>query len=234
MAGLYTIDFVIVVLLILGALFGLKKGIVKSVISLFGVVLVFIIAWNLKNPIVQILFTKLPFFNITSTTSIMNIVIYELIAFLLIAIILLIILKLIMIFTGLIDKILSITKVMGFASKLLGMIFGFIEMYVLIFFVLFFLYNFTNIYKSIDNNTLALRMLNSTPILSTMVENERATFDEITSLKDNYKENDEEYNKKVFETLIKYNVLKPKTAQELVNSGKVKIDGAEEIIKKYE
>ena len=40
MTSLYAIDFVIVILLILGALFGLKKGIVKSVISLFGIVLV--------------------------------------------------------------------------------------------------------------------------------------------------------------------------------------------------
>lgn len=233
MTSLYAIDFVIVILLILGALFGLKKGIVKSVISLFGIVLVFIIAWNLKNPLAQILYTKLPFFSFTSSTSLFNIIIYELISFLIIAIILLIILKLVMIFTGLIDKILSITKVMGFTSRILGMIFGFIEMYVLIFFVLFFLYNFTNVYKSIDNNTLALRMLNSTPILSNMVESEKATVDEIYSLKENYKENDEEYNKQVFNVLLKYNIIKPKTAQELVDNGKIKIDGAQEIIDNY-
>ena len=53
------------------------------------------------------------------------------------------------------------------------------------------MYNFTNFYKDIDNNTLALRMLNSTPILSPMIEKEKGAFDEIYALKSEYKEDDE-------------------------------------------
>ena len=74
------------------------------------------------------------------------------------------------------------------------------------------------IYKTIDNNTLALRMLNSTPILTNMVEKERASFDEISNLSKNYKENSEEYNEQLFDILLKYNVIKPTTAKKLVDS----------------
>ena len=233
MFGLYTIDAIIIILLLFGAFIGFKKGIIKSIVSLGLVLLAIIIAWFLKNPIASIMYTKLPFFNFTSSTSLINIIVYEMIAFLIIAIILLILVKAIVFFTHLIDKILSISKSMGFVSKILGMIFGFIEMYIIIFMVLFVLYNFTNVYKSIDGSTLALRMLNSTPILSPMVEGEKSTFDEIYYLKENFKENDEEYNKKLFETLIKYKVISTNTAKELVKDGKIKINGAQEIIDNY-
>ena len=96
------------------------------------------------------------------------------------------------------------------------------------------MYNFTNIYKSIDNSTLALRMLSSTPVLSPMIESEKDAFDEIYNLKNSFKEDDEEYNKQLFETMIKYKVISVNTAKQLVNDGKIKINGAEEIIKKYE
>lgn len=234
MFGLYIVDAIIIGLLLLGALFGFKKGIIKSIVSLGLVILAIIAAWFLKNPIASVMYTKLPFFSFTSSTSLINIVIYEMIAFLVIAIILLILVKAIVFFTHLIDKILNISKSMGFLSKILGMIFGFVEMYIIIFIALFVMYNFTNIYKSIDNSTLALRMLDSSPILSPMVEKERKTFDDIYNLKNNYKENDEEYNKQLFETLIKYNVISTSTASSLVNNDKIKINGADEIIKKYE
>ena len=234
MFGLYTVDATIVISLIIGALFGFKKGIIKGIVSLGLLIVAIIAAWFLKNPIAAIMYTKLPFISFTSSTSIINIIIYEMIAFLIIAIILLLIVKLIMFFTGLIDKILSLTKVMGFASRILGLIFGFIETYIFIFIGLFLMYNFTNFYKDIDNNTLALRMLDSTPILSPMIEKEKGAFDEIYALKSEYKEDDEEYNKKVFEVLIKYKVISVNTAKQLVNEGKIKIADANEIIKMYE
>lgn len=234
MFGLYTIDAIIIILLIIGAFFGLKKGIIKSIVSLGLVILAIIFAWILKNPIASVLFTKLPFFNFTSSTSLINIIIYEMIAFFIIAIILMIIVKAIVFFTHLIDKILDLTKSLGFVSRILGLIFGFLEMYVLIFIALFLLYNFTNVYKEMNENTFALRMLNSTPVLSNVVHDEKATFDEIYNLKNNYKENDEEYNKQLFDTMLKYKIISPNTAKELVKDNKIKIDGAQDIIKKYE
>ncbi len=234
MFGLYTIDAIIVILLIIGALFGFKKGIIKGIVSLGLMILAIVIAWFLKNPIASVMYTKLPFFSFTSSTSLINIIVYEMVAFLIIAIILLILVRIILFFTKLVDKILSITKGMGFISKILGMILGFVEMYIIIFITLFIMYNFTNVYKSIDENTIALRMLNSTPVLTKMVDGEKATFDEIYKLKENYKENDEEYNKELFNVLIKYKIISTNTAKQLVSEGKIKIDGASEIIKKYE
>ena len=233
MFGLYTIDGIIVLLLILGSFIGLKKGIVKSVVSFAGLIIAFVLAWFLKNPISEFMYTKFPFFSFTGETALINIIIYELIAFLIIAIVLLVIVKLVTHFTGLVSKILTLSKSMGFISKLLGMIFGFIETYVIIFMVLFFMYNFTNIYKTIEANTLATRMLDSTPLLTNMVESERSSFEEIANLSKNYKENSEEYNEQLFDILLKYDVIKPSTAKKLVEENKVKINNADKIIEKY-
>ena len=107
MFGLYTIDVIIITLLLIGAFFGFKKGIIKSIVSLGLVILAIIIAWFLKNPIAAVMYTKLPFFSFTSSTTLINILVYEMVAFLIIAIILLIIVKAVVFFTHLIDKILN-------------------------------------------------------------------------------------------------------------------------------
>ena len=227
------IDVIVVIFLFLGAFLGLKRGIIKSVISFVGIVLALIIAWCLKNPISEFLYTTLPIFNFKSSTALVNIMIYEIIAFLVIAIILLIVVKLIMIFTGVVDKILSVTKILGFANKLLGLVFGFIEAYVIAFTVLFFLYNFTNFYHEIENNTLSYRIVESSPILSDLVKNESQSIDEIASIQSHYNEDSEEYSKELFNVLLKYKIIKPSTAEKLVKKGKINIPNAQDIINEY-
>lgn len=228
------IDVVLIVVILFGAFIGFKKGLINNIISFIGVIIAIMIAWYLKNPISEFMYTSLPFFSFKGETALINIIIYELIAFLLIATILLIILKLIVKVTGLIDKILSVTTTLGFISKILGFAFGFIETYVLSFIVLFILYHCTGLYNEIDNSVVASRMLNSTPVLSKFVEGESKSLQEISDLKDIYKVGTDEYNEHLFETLIKYNVIDTKTAKKLVEKDKVKVPNALDIINKYE
>lgn len=230
---LTVIDSIVLVALLLGALIGFKQGVVKSAVSFIGLIIVIILAWNLKNPVSEFLYLHLPFFNLGTQTALFNIIIYELIAFLLIAILLSVVLRLILVFTGLVEKILNFTIVLGFVSKILGMIFGFVEFYVIIFFILFGFYSLTSLSQTIKDDNITNTILTKTPILSSTVENDVNVIKEIVDLKEQYNSNSDEYNAKVFDIMLKYKLLKKDNAIELINKNKININGSEEILSKY-
>ena len=225
-----TVDLIVLVVLLLGALSGFKKGLVKSVVSFIGLILAIVIAWYLKNPISEYMYTNLPFFNFTGNMSLYNIVIYELVAFLIILIILLIVVRLIAFATGLIDKLVGLISGLGIVSKILGAVVGFLESYVVVFMVLFLLFNFTTLNIAVGENAMSTKMLESTPILSSMVKDEFKSLEEVSKLTDNYKEGTNEYNRELFRILLKYNVIKDETAQSLIDSNKIKFDGAQDVL----
>ena len=227
------IDLIVIVLVILGTFIGYKKGLIKGIITTFGVIICLIIAWFLKNSLSEFMYTKLPFFSFNGDMSLFNIIIYELIAFLIISIILLLVLKFIVMFTGLIDKILSISKSIKTLSNILGAILGFFETYVFVFIILFILHSVSPLTNQIDQGFITNYMINKTPILASAIEKEDKSLNEITDLGKKYQKGTDEYNYHLFEILVKYDVIKYDTAKKLVDDNKVKINGASEIIDKY-
>jgi uncharacterized membrane protein required for colicin V production len=236
MFDLTVIDSAIIIILLFGALIGFKRGIIKSAISFIGLIIVLVLAFTLKNSLSEFMYTHLPFFNIGGDfagVTILNILIYETIAFLILAILFGVVLRLIVAFTGIIEKILDLTIILGFFSKLFGLIFGFVETYIILFVIIYASYNFTNLSNYIDEGVLTSRMLNSTPILSSTVANESKSIKEINALQNTCKANNHECNIDALDIMLKYNVLKPETAEKLINSGKININGAMEIVNKY-
>ena len=223
-------DIIILGFLAYGAYVGFKRGIVRSIFGFVGIIISIVLAWYLKNPVSEFLYTTLPFFSFKGSTALLNIVIYELIAFCVIALALLAILKLIMIMTGLIDNILAITGVLGIFSKILGLIFGIIESYILVFVVLFILNSFTNFNTFVEQSFIAKNILTSTPALTKLVKNESGALEEIADVKSKYEDDSDEYNQHLLEVFLKYKVIKPDTAEKLVKKDKIKITNAEEII----
>lgn len=238
---LQTIDFIILIILLIGALVGFKSGIIKSGVSFFGAILVVILAFTFKNGLSETMYLHLPFFNLGENfagLSLINILIYEAIAFAILIIVFSVILRLILVLTGLVEKILNFTVVLGFLSKILGLVFGFIETYVIVFIALFIMHNFINFTEMIDNGNISSKMLNSTPILTSLVEDENKTLSEITDLQNKCKEasgdDKTKCNQDSLEIMLKYEVLKPDSAMKLVDDNKIKIPDAKDIIKKYE
>lgn len=236
MFNLTVIDSAVIIILLFGALIGFKRGIIKSAISFIGLIIVLILAFTLKNPLSEFMYTHLPFFNIGGTfagVTILNILIYEVIAFLILAVIFGTVLKLVVMLTGIVEKILDLTIILGFFSKIAGLIFGFLESYVIIFFILFISYNFTNISNYIDEGTITSRILNSTPVLSNTIVAENSSIKEIMNLEDECSNNKNECNLDTLDIMLKYNVLKPEIAEKLINENKVNINGALDIVNKY-
>jgi len=133
------VDIIIIILLILGALAGFKAGVIKKTADFVGTFLIVILAFSLKNYLSVIMYENLPFFNFggfIKGIDVINILLYEIIAFVITFMALLFLLKVILMLTGLVEKILKATVILSIPSKLLGFVFCVIETYVYTFIAL--------------------------------------------------------------------------------------------------
>ena len=116
-------DIILIILLILGALEGWKKGLLTSVVKLVSSILIFALAIILKTPISLILIDNLPFFSfggIFKDVTTLNIVLYEGIAFLICIFVLTLIFNILLKFTGILNKFINATIILGLPNKLGG------------------------------------------------------------------------------------------------------------------
>ena len=234
------IDIIIILFLILGAYIGFKQGFIKSLVSFLGILFVAIIAYFLKNPVSEFLMSFCPFFNfggIIKGVTVLNIAVYEIIAFILVFSILMIALKVLLLATGILETILKFTIILGIPSKILGSIVGIIKHYVIIFFVLYFLSmpNFVDV-EFIKNSNYREPILRNTPLLSNVAESTLKVLDEFKGLSDKYTdtENSNEFNLETLDLFLKYKVVTVDTVKKLENNGKIDIKGMNRVISKYE
>lgn len=234
------IDIIIILFLILGAYIGFKQGFTKSLVSFLGILFVAIIAYFLKNPVSEFLMSFCPFFNfggIIKGVTVLNIAVYEIIAFILVFSILMIALKVLLLATGILETILKFTIILGIPSKILGSIVGIIKHYVIIFFVLYFLSmpNFVDV-EFIKNSNYREPILRNTPLLSNVAEATLKVLDEFKGLSDKYTdtENSNEFNLETLDLFLKYKVVTVDTVKKLENNGKIDIKGMDRVISKYE
>ena len=79
------VDAIIILIILMGAVIGFKNGVIRQTVSLVGFLLVIILAFLLKNPLSLWMYEHLPFFNfwgILKGVTVINILLYEVIAFL--------------------------------------------------------------------------------------------------------------------------------------------------------
>ncbi len=233
------IDLLIIIFILIGAVVGFKRGFTSSLVNFVGVILVVIIAYFLKNPVSEFLMSFCPFFSfggIIKGVTVLNIAVYEIIAFILVFSLLMIGLKALLMATGILETILKFTIVLGFPSKILGAIIGLIENYIMVFFVLYILSmsNFLDV-GFIKDSTYREPILKNTPILSNMAESTLAVLDEFKGLSDKYTEteNSNEFNLETLDLFLKYKVVTVDTVEKLDDSGKIKIEGIETVLNKY-
>lgn len=232
------VDLIIILILVVGALVGFKHGVIRQTVSLIGFLLVVILAFLLKNPLSLWMYEHLPFFNfwgILKGVTVINILLYEVIAFLILIALFSIILKIILFAAKIIEKILTFTVILGIPSKILGAVVGIVEYFLLIFVALYIVtLPFFDI-ESIRDSKYATKILNNTPILSNYTEDATKILNDFVDLKEKYNEssNAEEFNKEALAILLNYKVVDVKSIDKLVERNKIKIDNIEEILKDY-
>lgn len=221
------IDIVILIFLGFGALLGFKRGFTRQLVSLVGIFVIIILSFLLKNPISVFLYNNLPFFNfggIFKDITVLNILVYEVIAFFAVFFVLTIIFKILLGVTKIFEKILTATIILGIPSKLLGAILGIVQNLIYVFIILYILSLPMFNINIIKDSKVAHTILDKTPILNIVCDETLEVFNEIVELKNEYETttNVNEFNQKALNIMIDKNVITKENAQKLLKSGKIK------------
>lgn len=232
-------DAVVFLFLLAGAVVGFKRGVIKSLVNFVGTLVCIILAFFLKNPLSVLMYTNLPFFKLSGIfegVAVVNILIYEVIAYLIVLSILFAVLKIALMLSGIVEKLLKATVILAIPSKVLGLIFGAIEAYIIVFVVFFILNQIPGTTYIVDESKIGNGILVNTPVLSGIMNDAFISFNEIYDLGEEYKSSQDksEYNRRAFEILIKNEVISTDNARKLLDSKKLTIVDADEIINKYE
>lgn len=232
------IDGIIILFILSGALLGFKRGVTKQLISCLGLIAVVILSFWLKNPISVFLYEHLPFFKfggIFKGVTVLNILLYEVIAFFIVFSILMILLKVLMFVSSIFETILKATIILSIPSKLLGAVVGLIEYFILTFIVLYILMLPVFHVPILEHSKLSASILKSTPILSRMVDKSLKVVEEFTDLKKKYETttNASEFNLETLDLFLKYDIVSVSSVEKLVEKKKLEINNIDQILNKY-
>lgn len=221
------VDIVILIFLAFGALLGFKRGFTKQLVSLVGIFAIIIFSFLLKNPVSVFLYNNLPFINfggIFKDISVINILVYEVIAFFIIFVLLTLIFKILLKVTTVFEKILKWTIILGIPSKILGAILGIVQNLIYVFIVIYILNLPTIGVNVINDSKVANTILNKTPILANVCDKTLMVFNEIGKLADEYENTDNvgEFNQKALNLMIDNGVITKENAQKLIDKEKIK------------
>ncbi|AXH99391.1 CvpA family protein [Sporosarcina sp. PTS2304] len=171
------IDLLLVVLLVGGLITGFRRGLVVQIIHMFGLILSIYVAYKYYKPLADKLVLWIPYPGATAGESLtwtfehldLDMTFYRLIAFIFIFVAAKLVLQLI----GSMLDFLKHLPVLGFGARILGAGFGFIEFYLILFFLLsaLVMLPIEVIQNSLDKSLLAKAMFEHTPIISSAIKN---------------------------------------------------------------
>lgn len=235
------VDIGIIVIILFGAVLGFKRGFTKSVVKAVGFIVAVVLAFLLKNGLANFFYNNLPFFNfdgIFKGMTVLNIALYEIIAFLVLLTIFIVILKVVTIVTSLFEKILAATVILSIPSKIAGVFVGLLQNYIIVFIILYItsipIFNVGILEESNLRNTI----LNNTPILNNFATNTTKVMEEFVELKEKYNTStsSDEFNLDTLDLFLKYKIITVESTDRLISKGKIKVENEErliEILNKY-
>ena len=221
-------DIGIILVLISFIVVGFKKGVIKELVSLVGIILVFILSWNLKGFIGNFLCLNLPFIEFKgaiSNISSLNIMMYQMIAFIIIFSLLLGIYSISLKISRIVQKFVNMTLVLWIPSKILGAVVSFIKGYLILFIIFVFLMIPLGNYSIFKESTFIDIILNKTPIVSKHTSSFTKPISEIIDLSkkvNNKKITAKEANKRAISIMINYDVIDKNTVEKLYEKKKLK------------
>lgn len=229
--------FIIGIILIFGV-GGLKNGFFKQTVITIGTILLFVISYYLKDFVADFLSYNLPFFDFGGDMMglvSLNIIMYQLIGFILVFVVLSVIFGIIVKITGIFEKILKFTIILGIPSKILGFLLGLVEGYVVVFIALFFLHQPIVDVKVLGDSKFMDPILSSSFVLSNVVSDTNDVIDEVYVLVDDYlKDKDvHKFNVKSIDTMLKYKVIDVDYMDKLIEKDKINIPGITMVVDKY-
>ncbi|MEG0826665.1 MAG: CvpA family protein [Bacilli bacterium] len=219
------IDIIIFVALLLGTCVGYSSGVIKKAASSIGIFVIIVIGLIIKNPIANLLYTYFPFFNFSGKyegLKSINIILYEIIAFFLVMIVLFILYRIFLKLSIIAEKIVEATIILSLPAKILGAVFGFFEMYLITYLVIFVISMPIFNVPMLDDSYLASGIIDKTPIISRLTNSVVKSVNEIKK-EVNSDQNTEVINDKIIKVLVKNKLVSPKTIDKLNDKGKIRV-----------
>lgn len=231
------IDILVVILILICGVVGFKRGVFKQAVVTIGTVLVFVLSYHFKDYLANFFSYNLPFFNFTGEfagLSSINIIMYQMIAFLIMFAFFGTILAVLIKITGIFEKILKFTIVLGIPSKILGLLLGLVEGYIVAFVFLFVITQPALKINLIEDSKFTNVILNSSPILSNIVEDTENTIIEVYDLGKDYlvDKDADKFNRNSIDIMLKNKIITKEYVEKLIDKNKIKVN-LYDILSKY-
>jgi len=231
------IDVVIILIILCGAVVGFKRGVLKELVMTVGFLLVFVVSFYLKNPLVEWLSPYLPFFDfwgVFKGVTVLNIILYQIIAFLLVFSVVMVVFRILLEITGFIEKILKFTIILGIPSKLLGAVVGAIEGFIIAFVVVFVL-NQPMLDIGIMADSKYKDKVLDTPVLNKVISSVNNTVKDVYVLMEDeqYKKDSDAFNRASIAVMLDHKMITVNYVEKLIDNGKIRIDGIDSLLNEY-
>ena len=220
------VDICSIVIIILGALAGFKKGAIKGLIQLIGLIAIVIVSYQFKGYFANIMIKYLPFFNFSGPLKdlyVINFLIYEGIAFVVIFILLYCVLNILINLSGIIDLLIKMTIILEIPSKIIGIVIGAIESLMFVFVIAFALLQVGPTQKYIMESNFTRKIVERTPIVNSVFAQGIVASEEIyNTIKESQDaENKTEANLNIIRSLVRFGVVDARDIQIAINANKL-------------
>jgi len=220
-------DIGIILVLIMSFIVGFKRGFIKEVVSLVGIIAVFVISYILMKPLGSFLCRIFPFFDFGGTVEgiiSLNILLYQIIAFLIIFTLLLSVYAILIKISGIIQKAVHMTIILWLPSKILGGVVSFITTYIIILVLAIILMIPLGKNELYNESKIIDFMLNKTPIISNSTNKFSTSVSEIYILGDKTAQGTitkEQATLETIDMMLEHKMVSKKTIIHLVESDKI-------------
>lgn len=233
-------DVGIILLLIMFLIVGFKNGVIREAFALIGIIAVFIFSFVFKGLLGNLMCIILPFFKLSGVIegfSVINILIYQIIAFMLVFAILLTIYEIFLKISKFIQKLVNLTIILILPSKLLGAVVSLIKGVIVLFAVFIVLMIPLKNSELFTGSTMVNQILYKTPILSQSSNNYINTVEEIYNLAEkvsNKKISTNDANLELLDMMLKHKIVNKSTVESLVKLHKLDdVNNIETVLQKY-
>lgn len=225
------VDIAIIIFLIGGIVVGYKRGFLENTVRLVGSIIAMVVAYLLKDPLSIYLYTNLPFFSLSGKlegVSVINVIIYELISFIVLWILVSIVLAILAKILKLEKLAITLVTKLMIPNKILGVIVGFVESYLFVYFLVLIAMFVANIFDYDMDKKLASYIF-KTPVLHETFSPTYNALVDISSLALEYENTNDKiaFNADAVEILIKYDLVSEENIDLLIEQGKIQIEHKE-------
>lgn len=222
-------EIVIIIIILLGALIGFKKGAIKEIFELVGTISIIIIAYLLKGYLASLLIKLLPFFNFKGYVGLysINFLIYDVISFIIIFVLLYCILNILINLAGFIDKLINLSVIFALPSKIIGLVLGMVNALVFIFLLCYIAMQIPHTQKYVMESKVSTSILERTPIVNVVCSKGILVGEDVYNKLSNYsfkEEDTQDMNLQIATSVAKYGLVDKTLIQEVINKGKLNLE----------